>query len=112
MTPAICESRAFIGAHQCPFSVSFNSFHKQIRHPECIEKISSTHLFFAVIFPELKKIIDIYMPRLKINSEGALSLTATLVNKAGCVIEDFEHGNEAISVPVCSTDVTIDATNI
>ncbi len=52
------------------------------------------------------------MPRLKINSEGALSLTATLVNKTGSVIEDFEHGNEAISIPVCSTDVTIDATNI
>jgi hypothetical protein len=46
-----------------------------------------------VILPELKVVIDIDMPRLKIHSKRSLSLTATLVNKASGIIEDLEHGD-------------------
>jgi hypothetical protein len=42
-----------------------------------------------MILSELKEIIDIHVPRLKVYSEGSLSLTATLVDKAGSVIEDL-----------------------
>lgn len=52
------------------------------------------------------------MPRLKVNSEGSLSLTTALVNEAGSVIEDLEHGHEAVGISVGPADVTVDATDV
>ena len=52
------------------------------------------------------------MPRLKIHSEGSLSLTTALVDEAGSVIEDLEHGYEAVSVSVGPADVTVYATHV
>jgi hypothetical protein len=46
-----------------------------------------------MIFSKLKKIIDIRMPGLYIDSKGTLSFPTALVNVASSVIEDFEHRN-------------------
>ena len=52
------------------------------------------------------------MPGLKINGEGSLAFTATLVNKASCVIENFKHRDQAICITVSSSDIAIDTANI
>jgi hypothetical protein len=112
LAPAISESWALIGAHQGPFSVSLDSLHEEVRHPQSIEKISSAHLLLTVIFPELKEVIDVDMPRLKIHSEGSLSLTATLVDEASSVIEHLKHGYEAISISVGAANVAVNTADI
>lgn len=112
LTPAFGESRAFVGAHKSPIAVCFDSLHEEVRHPECIEKISSTLFLLAMILSELKEVIDVNVPRLKIHREGSLSLTAALVNEAGSVIEDLEHGYEAVGISVGSTNVAVDATYV
>ena len=87
------EAWALIWAHQSPLFIFLYSLHKEIRYPEGVEKISSPILFLSMIFSKLKKIIDIRMPGLYIDSEGTLSFATALVNVASSVIEDFEHRN-------------------
>jgi hypothetical protein len=49
-----------------------------------------------MVLTELKVVIDIGMPRFKIDCEGTSTLATTLVNIASSVIEDFEHGNQPV----------------
>ena len=65
-----------------------------------------------MILSELKEVIDVNVPRLKIHSEGSLSLAAALVNETGSIIEDLEHGYEAVGISVGSADVAVDATYV
>jgi hypothetical protein len=46
-----------------------------------------------VIFTELEIVIDICVPWLQIDCEGATSFATALVNITGSVIEDLEHGD-------------------
>ena len=66
----------------------------------------------AMILSKLKEVVDVNVPRLKIHSEGSLSLTAALVYEASSVIEDLEHGYEAVSISISSADVAVDATYV
>ena len=65
-----------------------------------------------MVLSELKEVIDIHVPGLEVNSKGSLSLTATLVDKAGSVIEDLKHRNESVSISVGSANVAVDSTNV
>lgn len=51
------------------------------------------------------------MPGLKVDGEGALSLATALVNVAGCIIVDLEHGDETITVAVGSTNIAVTGTD-
>jgi len=46
-----------------------------------------------VIFAELKIVIDVCVPWLQIDCEGATSFSTALVNITGSIIEDLEHGD-------------------
>jgi hypothetical protein len=92
-SPRCGKTRALIWAHQSPLFIFLYSLHKKIWYPEGVEKISSPILFLSMIFSKLKKIIDIRMPGLYIDSEGTLSFATALVNVASSVIKDFEHRN-------------------
>jgi hypothetical protein len=65
-----------------------------------------------MILPQLQEVIDIAMPGFKVNSEGSLAFTATLVDKASCVVENFEHRDQAVCVSISSSDIAIDSANI
>jgi hypothetical protein len=47
------------------------------------------------------------MPWLKINSERALAFTTTLINISCCVVVNFQHGYQTITVTISATDVAI-----
>jgi len=96
LSPALEETWAFIGAHQRPLSVSLHSLHEEIWDPEGIEEVTSAILLSAIILTQLQELVDIRMPWLKVDSEGALTLTTALVHISGCIIEDLEHGHESI----------------
>jgi hypothetical protein len=65
-----------------------------------------------MILPQLQEVIDIAMPGLKVNSEGSLAFTATLIDKASCVIENLKHWDQAICITISASDVAVDAANI
>ena len=45
---------------------------------------------------ELKPFENVSVPWLEINGEGALSLTTTLVNISGSLVENLEHWQKTI----------------
>ena len=65
-----------------------------------------------MILSKLKEVINVNMPRLKIHSKGSFPLAAALVYEAGSVIEDLEHGYEAVCISVGSADVTVNSTYV
>ena len=112
ITPRCSKTRALIWTHQSPFFIFLNPLHEEVRYPKGIKKISSPILFLSVIFSKLKKIIDIRMPGLHINSEGPLSLATTLVDIASSIIEDFKHRNQSSRESVSSSNVGVCSSNI
>ena len=65
-----------------------------------------------MVLAKLKIIENINVPGLKIYGKGSLALAATLVDKAGCVIEDLEHGDKSVGVTVGPAYVAIDSSHI
>jgi hypothetical protein len=88
-TPALCESWAFVRAHKGPLFILLDTSHEDVRNPKCIEQVASAVLFFTMILTKLQIIIDVGVPRLKIDSKGSATFSTTLVNIASCVIEDL-----------------------
>jgi len=68
-TPTLEKSRAFVRAHQSPYSVFFHAFHKKIRNPQGVEKISRSIFLSAIVFAQLQKVYNVSMPRFYVNSE-------------------------------------------
>lgn len=55
---------------------------------------------------------NIRVPRLEVDGEGAGSLVATLVDIAGRVVEDLEHGDNAVRIPVRAGNVRAGRANV
>jgi hypothetical protein len=101
-----------IWGEQCPLAVFEYTFHEEVGNPQRIEKISRSDFLLAVVLSELKKVIDIHVPRLEVYSEGSLSFAATLVDKAGSVIEDFKHWDQSVSISVRAANVAVNSSNV
>jgi hypothetical protein len=70
----IGKSGTFVGAHETPFGIISNPFHKQVGNPESVEQIASTLGFVTVIFAKIQKGKDVSMPRFQVASNAALAL--------------------------------------
>lgn len=89
----LTEASCFIRAEQSPNSLCFYAVHEQTRDPECVKQVSRSFLFFAVVFLELKEVLDVCMPGFDVNCNGALSFPSALVHLSRCLVEDPEHGD-------------------
>ena len=47
------------------------------------------------------------MPRLEVHGEGALALSSSLVDVASGVVEDAEHGDDAVGASVGAADIRL-----
>lgn len=45
------------------------------------------------------------MPRLNVDGKGALPLATSLVDVAGSIVEDTEHGEDAVGCAIGASDV-------
>lgn len=106
-SPGLIQSWAFIGTHQCPVSVGLHTFHEEIRYPQSIEQVTGSVLLLAMVLPQLQELIDVCVPGLQVYSEGSLSLSTSLVNVSGCVIEHPQHGHKSIRIAVGSSDIGV-----
>lgn len=89
-----------------------NASHEKVWYPESVEEIASAVLFLAMIFTKLEIVVNVCVPRLKIHSKCTASLTAPLVNIAGCVIEDLKHRDQSIGVTIGTSDIGIGCAHI
>ena len=96
LSPALKEARALVRAHERPISVLLHSLHEEVGDPERVEEVSRPILLCAIIFAELKELVNVGMPWLKVDSEGALALATTLIHIACCVVKHLQHWHETI----------------
>jgi hypothetical protein len=82
--------------HEGPVGVSFDTLHEQVGDPKAVEEITSAVLILASGTTEHQEVEDVVVPRLEVDSEGALALTSTLIDVASGVIPNTEHGNQTI----------------
>ena len=105
LTVELAESRALVRAHQGPVSVLLDSLHEQVRHPEPVKQVPGALLLLAEVPLEQEELEDVGVPGLQVHREGALALAPALVHVPRRVVEDPEHGHEAVGVPVGASDV-------
>jgi hypothetical protein len=87
-SPAVRKARALIWAHECPLGVCFDSPHEQIWNPQGVEEVPCSLLLLAVILSQLKELLSVVVPWLKVDGESTLSLAATLVAISSSVVEN------------------------
>ena len=104
-SPAVGQSRALVRAHQGPVSILLDALHEEVRCPEGVEQVAGALLLLSVVLLEVEEIENVGVPRLDVDSEGALAFAAALVHVAGCVIEDAEHRDNAVGRSVRAADV-------
>mmetsp|Transcript_92793 Transcript_92793/g.267929 ORF Transcript_92793/g.267929 Transcript_92793/m.267929 type:complete len:324 (+) Transcript_92793:1478-2449(+) len=109
---AIGKSRTFIGAKKTPSSVSLDTLHEQVRHPQSIEQITGTVSFVSVVLSQIQKRKNICVPGFQVNSNGTLTLAASLIDVTGGVVENAQHGNDAVRGSVGAADIGGRSTNI
>ena len=56
-------------------------------------------------FAEVEEDLNIGMPGFQIDGKGAFAFSAALVDIAGGVVEDAQHGQDAIGESPCAADV-------
>ena len=105
LAPAIGEAGGFVGAEQGPLAVGLDAFHEQIVGPEAVEEVTRARLFFAVVLAEVEPVEDVGVPRLEVDGERAFAFAAALVDVAGGVVEDAEHGDDPVGGSVGAADV-------
>lgn len=111
VTVNISKTRALVGAHQCPVAVLLNTLHEEIWDPQSIEEIASTNFFLSVVLSEIEELEDVSVPWFQVDGESTWALVSTLVNISGSVVEYSQHGNNAIGVSVCTSNVSTSGTN-
>mmetsp|Transcript_29694 Transcript_29694/g.97086 ORF Transcript_29694/g.97086 Transcript_29694/m.97086 type:complete len:755 (-) Transcript_29694:490-2754(-) len=104
---AVREARALVGAHEGPEPVSLDALHEQVRDPEAVEEIARALELVAVVLLEVEPRLDVRVPGLEVDGEGALALAAALVHVARRVVVDAEHGHDAVRRAVRPADVRI-----
>jgi hypothetical protein len=64
---------------------------QEIWDPQRVEEVPCASFLFAVVLPQVDKVEDIIMPRLKVDSEGPWAFVASLVDVASNRVVGTEH---------------------
>ena len=104
-TPAVGQSWALVGAHEGPVAVLFHTLHEQVGCPEGVEQIAGALLLLAVVLAQIEEVEDVRVPWLDVHGKGTLALSTSLVHVACRVVEDAEHGDDAVGRSVGAFDV-------
>lgn len=89
----IRESGALVGAKKRPRAVIADAFHEEVGGPQRVKQISRPLILVAVVFLHLQEILNVRVPRLQIDREGAVAFPP-LVDEPRGVVEHFEHGRQ------------------
>ena len=100
LSPDFVEAGALVRTHQRPLPVSLDSLHEEVRHPESVEQVPGSLLLLPVVLPQVQEVEDVRVPGLQVDGEGPGSLVPALVDVPGSVVEDPQHGHEAVTVAV------------
>ena len=106
------ESGRLVGAEERPGLVGLYAAHEEVGDPEGVEEVPRTLLFRPGIQLQAQKVLHVGVPRLQIHREGAVALATTLVNVARRIIEDAEHGYEAVARAVRAANERAAGANI
>ena len=101
----VLEPGAFVRTEERPVGVVLNALHEQVGGPHGVEQIACSHLFLSVVLLQIEELENVGVPRFKIHGDGTLALTATLVHVSSGVVEDTEHGDDAVGGTVGALDV-------
>ena len=111
-TPAVGQSWAFVGAHERPIAVFFDALHEQVRRPKGVEQIAGALLLLSVVLAQVEEVKDVRVPWLDVHGKGTLALSTALVHVACRVVEDAEHGDDAVGRAVGAFDVGSRGTDV
>ena len=100
----IGQAWGLVGAEETPLTVGLHAAHEEIGDPQRVEQIAGLLLLGARVRLHAQKGLDIGVPGLQIDGEGAVA-TPALVDVAGRVVEHAEHGHQAVGAPVRAGDV-------
>merc|ERR1719470_615246 len=100
LPPDLVQSWTLVRTHQGPVTIRLHPLHEQVRDPHGVEKVPGALLLLPVVLTEIQEVEDVSMPRLEVDGEGSWPLVAALVHVPGGVVEDPEHGDQAVAVAI------------
>merc|ERR1719500_1454665 len=111
LSPDLMQSWALVRTHQGPVTISLHPLHEQVRDPHGVEEVPGTLLLLTMILTQIQEIEDVRMPGLKVDSESSWPLVAALVDIPGGVVEDPEHGDQAVAVTISTGNIGTSGSN-
>ena len=94
-------------AHEGPVLVCFNTPHEEIWDPQGVEEVTGSVLFRSIVLAQLQEIVHVRVPWLKVDGKCTFTLAASLIDISRGVVEHFEHGHQAVRVPIGSSDIRL-----
>lgn len=110
-TVAVRKARALVGTHERPHALVLDTLHEEVGNPEAVEEVARTLLLSALVELHAEEVLDVRVPRLKLDSEGAVALAA-LVDVARRVVENAEHGDDARRLAVRPGNASVAGANV
>ena len=104
-TVHVLKAWALVRAEEGPVRVGFNPLHEQVGRPHGVEEVASAHLFLPVVLAQVEEFEQVRVPRFEVDGNRTLALAAALVNVARRVVEDAQHGDDAVRGAVGPLDV-------
>lgn len=101
----LVKSRGFSGAEERPVAALLYALHEEIGDPKGEEQVTSTDLLLAMVLAQVEEFKNVGVPRFEVNREGSRALVASLIDVAGRVVVDSEHGNDTVRIAVGSRNV-------
>ena len=74
--------------------------HEEVGDPEGVEQVPRALFLLAVVLAQLEDALDLGVPRLDLDRDGALALAAALVDVPRGLVEDPEHRDHAARAAV------------
>ena len=111
-SPAVGQTWASVGAHERPIAVFFDALHEQVRRPEGVEQIAGALLLLSVVLAQVEEVENVRVPWLDVHGKRTLTLSTALVHVACRVVEDAEHGDDAVGRAIGSFDVRARSTDV
>ena len=105
LSPGVGQAGALVGAHQGPLAALLHALHEEVGDPHGVEQVAGAHLFLAVVLLQLQEVEHVGVPGLQVHGEAAFALAAALVHVTGRVVEDAQHGHDAVAGAVGAFDV-------
>ena len=72
------QTWAFMRTHKAPYAELFDTFHKQIRDPKSIEKVTSSLFLLAMVLTQVQEGHNVSVPRFDVHGESTRPFVATL----------------------------------